>query len=152
MNQDVTSIIYFADRSNISPLIISTIKFKMLGLPNFLLQNVLYLPKLWRSLFSFVQLRQQAHSIDMVEIRRSSNNNIVMIGWEDEKLLKLKGAYAKYRHFMYLIEKGTVSSSLLWHCTFWVSQKWCHEFAQATKEFGTMWDQKSHKSFIQLAT
>jgi len=54
------------------------------------------------------------------EIRKSSNNKVVMIGKEDEKLLKLHGGYAKSRNFAYLThqEKGTLSSSILWHARF----------------------------------
>jgi hypothetical protein len=45
-----------------------------------------------------VHIRQQGHTIHMfdgkVEIRRSSNNMVIMTGWEDERLLKLKGTSA----------------------------------------------------------
>lgn len=55
-----------------------------------------------------------------VEIRRSSDNQIVMLGLEDEKLLKLKGTSIRSKNFAFLAhqEKGTLPSSLLWHARF----------------------------------
>jgi hypothetical protein len=73
----------------------STIKLKLHGLLNFLLHNVLYLPKLQRNLLSFVHVRQQGHFVHMfggkVEIRKDYKNLVVMTGMEDGKLQKLKG-------------------------------------------------------------
>ena len=56
----------------------------------------------------------------IMEIRRSFDNKVVMTGGEDEKLLKLNGGAAKSRNFAYLThqEKGTLSSSILWHARF----------------------------------
>jgi len=50
-----------------------------------------------------------------VEIRRSSDNMVVMTGWKDEKLLKLKGVFAREQNFAYLShdDEGTLSSSLV---------------------------------------
>jgi hypothetical protein len=45
---------------------------------------------------------------------------VVMIEWEDDKLLKLKGTSAWAHDFAYLSHygEGTLSSSLLWHARF----------------------------------
>jgi hypothetical protein len=55
-----------------------------------------------------------------VEMKRYSNNMVVMIGWEDDKLLKLKGTYAWAQNSTYLshYDEATLSSSLLWHARF----------------------------------
>jgi hypothetical protein len=96
----------------------------MPGFSDFLLYDVLCLPDLWRNLLSLVHIRKQGHYIYMfdgqVEIKRSSNNMIIMTGWEDGKLLKLKGTYEHAHNFSYLShhDKGTLSSSLLWHARF----------------------------------
>jgi hypothetical protein len=45
---------------------------------------------------------------------------IVMIGWEDGRLMKLKGTSAHAHNFVYLShhDEGTLFSSLLWHAIF----------------------------------
>lgn len=55
-----------------------------------------------------------------VEIRRSSDNKVVMSGFEDEKLLKLQGTCVRSKNFSFMAhqEKGTLSSYLLWHARF----------------------------------
>ena len=87
-----------------------TIQLKMPGFPDFLLKNVLYLPELQRILLSLVQIRQQGHSIHMfdgiVEIRKSSDNQVIMTGYEDGKLLKLKGSSARVQNYAYLSHCG----------------------------------------------
>jgi hypothetical protein len=54
------------------------------------------------------------------EIRRSSDNMVIMTTWEDGVLLKLKGTSAQAQNFAYLShhDEGTSSSSLLWHVRF----------------------------------
>ena len=56
----------------------------------------------------------------IVEIRKSFNNKVIMTGYEDGKLLKLKGCSTTVQNFAYMshLEKGNVSSSLLWHARF----------------------------------
>ena len=56
----------------------------------------------------------------IVEIRKSFNNKVIMTGYEDGKLLKLKGCYATIQSFAYMsqLEEGNMSSSLLWHAIF----------------------------------
>ena len=123
MNQ-IDGIVYFADKSSIKPKGMGTIRLKMPGFPNFLLKNVLYLPELQRSLLSLVQIRQQGHSIHMfdgiVEIRKSSNNQVIMTRYEDGKLLKLKGSSVRVQNYSYFSQhgEGNLSSSLLWHAIF----------------------------------
>jgi hypothetical protein len=45
---------------------------------------------------------------------------VIIIGWEDEKLLKLKGTSTWTLNYIYLShhDEGTLSSSLLWHDRF----------------------------------
>jgi len=45
---------------------------------------------------------------------------VIIMGREDDKLLKLKGTYAWVHNFSYLShhDEGTMSSSLLWHSIF----------------------------------
>ena len=90
---------YFADKSSLKPKGMGTIQLKMPRFPDFLLKDVLYLPELQRSLLSLVEIQQRGHSIHMfdgiVEIRKSSDNQVIMTGYEDGKLLKLKGSSAR---------------------------------------------------------
>ena len=73
---------------------------------------------------SLVQIRQQGHSIHMfdgiVEIRKSFDNKVIMIEYEDGKLLKLKGCSATLQNFAYMsqLEEGNLPSNLLWHTIF----------------------------------
>jgi hypothetical protein len=101
-----------------------TIMLKMPRLPDFLLHDVLYLPKLERNLFFLVHIRQQDHSFHMfggnIEIRKNSHNMVVMNGMEDGILLKLNGTSAHTQNVAYLSHQNEVimSSSLLWHARF----------------------------------
>jgi hypothetical protein len=71
-----------------------------------------------------VHIRQQGHSIHIfdgkVEIRKASDNMVVMTRVEDERLLKLKGTSIHAQHSAYLSHhsEGTFPSSLLWHARF----------------------------------
>ena len=97
-SDNVDGIVYVVDKSILKPSGIGTIRLKLPGLSYFLLHGVLYLLELRRSLLSLVHIRQQGHSIHIfdgiVEIRRSSNNMVMMTGVEDGRLLKLKGTSA----------------------------------------------------------
>ena len=114
LNTNIDVMVYFADRSYIKPSGINTIRLKLPSLPDMILLDVLYLPKLWRNVLSLMLIHQQGHSIHMfngiVEIRSSYDNKVMMIGKEDEKLLKLHGDFTKSRNFAYLThqEKGTL--------------------------------------------
>lgn len=123
LNENVNGIVYFVDKSSLKPLGIGTIRLKLPSFLDFLLHDVLYLPELWRNFLFFVHIRRQGHSIHMfdaiVEIRRASNNMVVMIRSEGEKLLKLKGTYAFAQNFAYLSHhEGTLSFNLLCHAIF----------------------------------
>jgi hypothetical protein len=71
-----------------------------------------------------VHIRQQGHSIHIfdgkVEIRKAFDNIVIMIGVEDERLLKLKGTYVHAQNSAYLShhDDGTLPSNLLWHAKF----------------------------------
>ena len=106
LNETINGIVYFADKSSLKPKGMGTIRLKMPGFHDFLLKNVLYLPELQRSLLSLVEIQQQGHSIHMfdgiIEIRKSSDNQVIMTGYEDGKLLKLKGSSARVQNYAYL--------------------------------------------------
>jgi hypothetical protein len=118
-NDNVDGIVYFADKSSLKPSKIGTVRFKLLGFPDFLLHDVLYLPKLRSNFLALVHIRQQGHSIHIfggkVEIRKSSENMVVMTGVEDGRLLKLKGTSIHAQNSAYLShhDEGTLPSSLL---------------------------------------
>jgi hypothetical protein len=57
LNDNVDGIVYFADKSSLKPSGIDTIRLKLLGLLDFLLHDVLYLPELQRNLLSLVHIR-----------------------------------------------------------------------------------------------
>ena len=99
INETIDGIVYFADKSSLKLKGMGTIRLKMPRFPDFLLKNVLYLPKLQRILLSLLEIQQQGHSIHMfdgiVEIRKSSDNQVIMTGYGDGKLLKLKGSSAR---------------------------------------------------------
>ena len=57
LNETINGIVYSADKSSIKPKGMGTIRLKMLGFPDFLFKNVLYLPDLQRSLMSLVEIR-----------------------------------------------------------------------------------------------
>jgi hypothetical protein len=62
-NDNVDGIVYFVDKSILKPSEMDTIRLKLHGLSDFLLHNVLYLPKLQSNLLSLVHIRQQGHCI-----------------------------------------------------------------------------------------
>eukprot|EP00253_Pinus_taeda_P002429 PITA_02429 len=121
---NVDGAVYFADQSKIKPSGLGTIRLKLPGLPDFLLDHVLYLPQLKRNLLSLVHIRQQRHSIHMfdgkLEVRKKTDHSLVMRGVEEKRLLKLQGTSAHAQHFSYNYhhEEGTLPSSLLWHARF----------------------------------
>ena len=57
----------------------------------------------------------------IVEIRKSSDNKVIMTGYEDGKLLKLKGCSATVQNFanMSQLEEGNMSSSFIVACKIW---------------------------------
>jgi transposase InsO family protein/adenylate kinase family enzyme len=123
-DDNVDGVVYFADRSSLKPSGMGTIRLKLPGLPDFLLHNVLYLPELQRNLLSLVHIRQQGHFVHMfggkVEIRKDSDNMVVMTGIEDGRLLKLNGTSSHTHTVAYLShhDSGIIPSSLLWHARF----------------------------------
>eukprot|EP00253_Pinus_taeda_P020188 PITA_20188 len=121
---NVDGVVYFAYQSKIKPLGLGTIRLKLRGLSEFLLDHVLYLPQLKRNLLSLVHIFQQGHSIHMfdgkLEVRKAFDHSLVMRGIEEERLFKLQGTSAHAQHFSYIShhEEGTLPSSLLWHVRF----------------------------------
>eukprot|EP00253_Pinus_taeda_P023217 PITA_23217 len=124
LTDNVDGVVYFADKSKLKPSGLGTIKLKLPSLPDFLLHDVLYLPKLRRNLLSLVQNYQQGHSIHMfdgkVEVRKASDRSLVMMGIEEERLLQLQGTFARAQNFSYNshYDEGTFPSILLWHARF----------------------------------
>ena len=94
-SDQIDGVVHLADKSQLKPSGIGSVRLKLSGLADYILSDVLYVPQLKRNLISIVQIRQQDHSIHMfhgiIEIRRSYDNLIVMTGVEDNKLLKLNG-------------------------------------------------------------
>ena len=123
-SDNVDGIVYFAHKSRLNPLRIGTIKLKLVGFLDFLVHVVLYLSWLQRSLLSLVHIQQQGHSIHIfdgiIEIRRTFDNKVMMIGVEDGRLLRLKGISTYAQSFTYLTHKNetTLSSNLLCHARF----------------------------------
>eukprot|EP00253_Pinus_taeda_P013777 PITA_13777 len=121
---NVDGAVYFADQSKIKPSGLGTIRLKLPGLPEILLDHILYLPQLKRNLLSLVHIHQQGNSIHMfdgkLEVRKASDRSLVMRGIEEERLIKLQGTSAHAQHFSYNShhEEGTLPSSLLWHAIF----------------------------------
>lgn len=122
-NDKVDGVVYFANRSQLKPLGIGSVRLKLPRLEDYILSNVLYLPQFKRNLISLVHIRQQGHSIHMydgiIEIKRASDRVIIMTGVEEDKLLKLKGTSSTSHHIAHLVQhSGNLSSSLLWHARF----------------------------------
>jgi hypothetical protein len=123
-DDNVDGVVYFADRSSLKPSGMGTFRLKLLGLWDFLLDNVLYLLELQRNLASLVHIRNQGHFVHMidgkVEIRKDFDNMLVMTGIEDGRLLKLNGTSAHTHIAAYLSphDSGIIPSSLLWHARF----------------------------------
>jgi hypothetical protein len=123
-NDNVDGVVYFADISSLKPSRMGTIKLKLPGLSDFLLDNELYLHELQRNLLSLVHIRQQGHFVHMfggkVEIRKDSDNVVVMAGMEYGRLLKLNGTSTHTQMVAYLshYDSGIMPSSLLWHARF----------------------------------
>lgn len=123
-NDNVDGMVYFADKASLKLLGLGTIKLKLLGFPNFLLHDVLYILELWRNFLSFVHIRQQVYTIHIfdgkVEIRKVVDNMVAMTGVEEERLLELKMTSAQGQNFAYLshCNEGTLPSSTLWHARF----------------------------------
>ena len=105
---------------NLQELLIIDSKLKLPGFVDYILNDVIYLPKLKRNLISIVHIRQQGHSIHVfdgiIEIRKAYDHVVFMTGVEDDKLLKLKGTSSNAQNSAYLVQQsGNLSSSLLWH-------------------------------------
>ena len=71
---------------------------------------------------SLIHIRQQGHSIHIfdgiIEIKRTSDHAIIMIGVEEGMLLKLNGTSStnSCESYTFLAQKSDImSSSLLWH-------------------------------------
>eukprot|EP00253_Pinus_taeda_P014404 PITA_14404 len=95
---NVDGIVHFADKSKLKPSGLGTVRLKLLGLPDFLLHDLLYLPTLRRNLLSLVHIHQQGHSIHIfdgnVEVIKASDHSLVMTGIEEDRVLKLQGTFA----------------------------------------------------------
>ena len=55
-----------------------------------------------------------------VEVRKASDRSLVLMGIEEERLLKLQGTSARAQNFAYSshYDEDTFPSSLLWHARF----------------------------------
>jgi transposase InsO family protein len=122
-NDQIDGVVYFADKSQLKPSGIGSVRLKLPGFVDYILHDVIYLPQLKRNLMSLVHIRQQGHSIHVfdgiIEIRRAFDHVVVMTGVEDDKLLKLKGTSSNAKNSANLAQQsGNLSSILLWHARF----------------------------------
>ena len=82
-NNHIDKIVYFVDKSQLKPSGIGSIRLRLLGLADYILHDVLYIPQLNRNIMSLIHIRQQGHSIHMfdgiIEIRKAYDQVIVMI-------------------------------------------------------------------------
>jgi hypothetical protein len=120
LNENVDDATYFADRSSLKITGIGTIKLKLPRFPYICVHNVPYLLELHRNLLSLVHIKHQSHYIHIFDGKdevRSFDNMVIVTGWEDDGLFKMKGAYALAHNFVYLShhDEGTLSLSLIWH-------------------------------------
>jgi hypothetical protein len=119
----IDGIVYFADKSQLKSPGIGSIRLRLPGLADYILHDVLYIPQLKKNRMSLIHIRQQGHSIHMfdgiIEIRKASDQVIVMTGAEEDKLLKLKGTSSFQSNSALLAQHSdTLSSNLLWHARF----------------------------------
>ena len=87
------------------------------------ISNVWYVPTFRKNLWSLVTIRQAEHQIiiqdGIVEINfKNYNLNILMIGYEDGKLLRMKGTIISRNNDFVGIVKYEISSFRLWHSQF----------------------------------
>jgi hypothetical protein len=77
-------------------------------------------------------------SMEKVEIRKASDNMVVMTGVEDGRLLKLKGTSVHAQNSAYLShhDEGTLPSSLLWHARFGHGKHSKQPFHDSTSSLG----------------
>jgi len=59
LNFDIDGVVHFANRSQLKPFGIGSIRIQLPGYPYFLLHNVLYLPELRCNLLSLILVHQQ---------------------------------------------------------------------------------------------
>ena len=91
LNDIENGIVYFVDKYSLKPRGIGSIRLKLPSFPDFVLKNVVYPPDLQRILLSLLHIWKKGHSIHMfdgiVEIRKSSDNKVIMTGYEDGTLM-----------------------------------------------------------------
>ena len=63
----IDGIVYFANKSQLKPSGIGSIRLKLPGFADYILHDVLYIPQLKRNLMSLIQVRQQGHSIHVFD-------------------------------------------------------------------------------------
>ena len=93
-SDQIDRVVHLVDKSQLKPLGIWYVRLKWLGLADYIISDVLFVPQLKRNLISLVHIRQQGHSIHMfdgiIEIRRVYDNVIVMTRVEDDKFFKFE--------------------------------------------------------------
>jgi hypothetical protein len=98
LNDNVDGVVNFADGSSLKPIGIGTIRLKLPGFQIFfciMFSIFLSCGGTCCLLCTFNNKAIPIHMFDgKVEIRRYFDNMVIMIGWEDDKLLKLKGTSA----------------------------------------------------------
>jgi hypothetical protein len=97
-----------------------SLKVYLPGIGQKMISNVLYVPTFKKNLFSLVMIQQVGHQIIMeygwVKINSTKHNlKTVMMGYEDGKLLRMKGKFIpRKKEFTGVVDSMT-SPIRLWH-------------------------------------
>ena len=67
-SDQIDEVVHLVDKSQLKPSGIGSIRFKLSGLADYILSDVLYVPQLKRNLISLVQIRQQMESLKLKEL------------------------------------------------------------------------------------
>jgi hypothetical protein len=91
-SNQIDGIVHFSDKSKLKPSGIGSIRLRLPGLVDYIFHDVLYIPQLKINMISLIHISHQGHSIHMldgiIEIRKTSDQVIVMTGVEEDKLFK----------------------------------------------------------------
>jgi hypothetical protein len=112
--------VFLADNTKHTPNGKGVVKVYLPGIGERMISNVWYVPTFKKNLLSLVTIRQEGHQVIMedglVKINLVKQNmKTMMTGYEDEKLLRMKGTVIP-RHSDFAGAVSTCSSPIrLWH-------------------------------------
>jgi hypothetical protein len=115
--------IYLADGTTHIPQGKGSVKVFLPEIGEKWISNVWFVPTFKKNLLSLVSIRQPGHQIIMqdglVKINSEKDNlKTVMTGYEDEKLLRMKGKVIPRKHDFVGAINFKISSFRLWHFQF----------------------------------